>query len=164
MLPPGASRATKPRPVLPWCLPGRLFASPRQPSSLGRMLTLVLLLVTTQVPPVPGEPPLVSFCKQGRVSACEELKRLFPEKYAEVAAELAKAALRYETLRAADEAGRDDADAKDGEAAGVEAAGEVSGEPPNCDGQNHHVISRPIAKELERHETLGGLYEAAGTG
>ncbi|MBM7119099.1 hypothetical protein [Archangium primigenium] len=29
---------------------------------------------------------------------------------------------------------------------------------PECTGQTHHVISRPIAKELERHLTLGGHY------
>jgi hypothetical protein len=55
--------------------------------------------------------------------------------------ELTKAAPQREALRATDEA-----EAKDGE-------------PPNCDGQNHHVISRPIAKKLEDHELLHGLYE-----
>lgn len=34
-----------------------------------------------------------------------------------------------------------------------------SGEPPNCTGQNHHAISRPIARALERHLTLRGLYK-----
>ncbi|HVG63138.1 MAG TPA: Wall-associated protein precursor [Hyalangium sp.] len=123
------------------------------------MLPLLLLVVMAQGPAVPGETTLVSFCKQGRMAACQELKELFPEKYAEVMAELAKAALRRETLRAAEEAARDDADAKDTEATGVEASSEASGEPPNCDGQNHHVISRPIAKALEEHRTLRGLYE-----
>jgi hypothetical protein len=124
------------------------------------MLALLLLLVTAQgAPAVPGETTLVSFCKQGRLSACQELKTLFPEKYAEVQAELAKAALRLEALRAAEDATREDADAKDAEASGVEASAEASGEPPNCDGQNHHVISRPIAKALEEHRTLRGSYE-----
>ncbi|MDY7231032.1 Wall-associated protein precursor [Hyalangium rubrum] len=41
----------------------------------------------------------------------------------------------------------------------AEAAGEAAPEPPDCQGQNHHVISRPIAKVLEDHETLSGLYE-----
>lgn len=116
------------------------------------MLPLLLLLVATQVPAVPGETTLVSFCKQGRLTACEELKGLFPQKYAEVQAELAKTALRYEALRVAEEAARDDTDT-------AESAAEASGEPPNCDGQNHHVISRRIAKALEDHETLRGLYE-----
>jgi hypothetical protein len=126
---------------------------------MRRVLPLLLLLVTTQAPAVPGETTLVSFCKQGRLAACEELKKLFPEKYAEFQAELAKAALRQEALKAAEEVAHDDADAKDAEAAGVEASAEASGEPPNCDGQNHHVISRPIAQALEEHRTLHGLYE-----
>ncbi|WP_157232310.1 hypothetical protein [Hyalangium minutum] len=41
----------------------------------------------------------------------------------------------------------------------AEAEGEAAPEPPNCQGQNHHVISRPIAKVLEEHRTLSGLYE-----
>jgi hypothetical protein len=48
-------------------------------------------------------------------------------------------------------------DAEFAEAA--EAEGEAAPEPPDCQGQNHHVISRPIAKKLEEHETLRGLYE-----
>ncbi|WP_187345094.1 hypothetical protein [Cystobacter ferrugineus] len=32
-------------------------------------------------------------------------------------------------------------------------------EPPQCKGQNHHIISRPIAKGLSRHATLKGLFE-----
>lgn len=41
----------------------------------------------------------------------------------------------------------------------AEAAGEAAPEPPDCQGQRHHVISRPIAQMLEEHETLRGLYE-----
>jgi hypothetical protein len=32
-------------------------------------------------------------------------------------------------------------------------------EPPDCKGQNHHVISNPIAKQLADHNTLRGLYK-----
>lgn len=32
-------------------------------------------------------------------------------------------------------------------------------EPPDCNGQEHHVISTRIARELERHENLRGLYK-----
>jgi hypothetical protein len=48
-------------------------------------------------------------------------------------------------------------DAEFAEAA--EAEGVATPEPPDCQGQNHHVISRPIAKALEGHPTLHGLYE-----
>ncbi|WP_225412190.1 Wall-associated protein precursor [Stigmatella hybrida] len=117
------------------------------------MLPLLLLLITTQAPPVPGETTLVSFCKQGRMTACQELKKLFPDKYAE----LAKAALRQEAaVRGAEEAARGEADLNDAEAAGTQAA--ASGKPPHCDGQNHHIISRPIANALDEHRTLRGLY------
>jgi hypothetical protein len=56
---------------------------------------------------------------------------------------------------------KEDAQAKeDAEfAEAAEAEGEAAPEPPDCQGQNHHVISRPIAKALEDHETLRGLYE-----
>jgi hypothetical protein len=56
---------------------------------------------------------------------------------------------------------KEDAQAKeDAEfAEAAEAKGEAAPEPPDCQGQNHHVISRPIAKALEEHKTLRGLYE-----
>jgi hypothetical protein len=47
-------------------------------------------------------------------------------------------------------------DAEFAEAA--EAEGEAAPEPPDCQGQDHHVISRPIAKVLKDHKNLGGLY------
>lgn len=122
---------------------------------MGRMLPFLLVLVATQLPAVPGEGTLVSFCKQGRLTACEELKRLYPEKYAEVMAELAKAATRQETFRVAEEESREKAADESSEA---EASGS-SDEPPNCTGQEHHIISRPIAEALSKHETLAGLYE-----
>jgi hypothetical protein len=52
-------------------------------------------------------------------------------------------------------------EAPENESAKADDASEAgeSDEPPNCTGQNHHVISRPIARELERHPTLRGLYK-----
>ncbi|HYH95197.1 Wall-associated protein precursor [Hyalangium sp.] len=118
------------------------------------MLPLLVLLVATQVPAVPGEGTLVSFCKQGRLTACEELAKINPEKYAEVQAELAKAALSQEALKVAEEAARAEENAEANES----SESETSDEPPNCKGQNHPIISRPIAEQLEQHETLRGLY------
>jgi hypothetical protein len=114
------------------------------------MLQLLLLLVAAQVPAVPGETSLVSFCKQGSLSACKSLREINPRLAAEIEAETAKSALRLAALRAAEEEAQKGEDAK---------ADEDAPEPPDCKGQNHHVISRPIAKELERHKTLRGLYE-----
>lgn len=118
------------------------------------MLSLLVLLVATQGPAVPGESTLVSFCKQGRLSACQELRLIDPQKAAAAEAEAMKAALRIQTLRAAEEGARE----KEG-AEASEAGAETSGEPPDCKGQEHHIISRPISEELERHATLRGLYK-----
>jgi len=73
------------------------------------MLPLLLLLVASQVPAVPGEGTMVSFCKQGRLTACQELAKIDPAKAAELQAELAKAALSLEALRAAEEAAKEGA-------------------------------------------------------
>jgi uncharacterized Zn finger protein len=119
------------------------------------MLSLLILLVAAQAPAVPGEGTLVSICKQGRMSACQELAKVDPGKAAEIQAELAKTALRQEALRVAGEEAQEKGDTNTGES----SVAEVSGEPPNCNGQNHHIISRPIADALKEHETLAGLYE-----
>jgi hypothetical protein len=118
------------------------------------VLTLVILLVVSQVPAVPGESTLVSFCKQGRLSACQELAKLHPKEAARLQAELARAALGRETLKAAEEAGREEEDSS----AHASSEASSSGEPPHCQGQNHHVISHPIHKALKDHPTLRGLY------
>lgn len=67
----------------------------------------------------------------------------------------------YETTQAGTARLKEDAHAKeDAEFAdAAEAAGEAAPEPPDCQGQNHHVISRPIAEKLKDHDTLGELYE-----
>jgi hypothetical protein len=116
------------------------------------VLPLLLLLVTAQVPAVPGETTLVAFCKQGKLSACEALRQVNPRLVAQLEAEAAKSALGLEALKVAEE------EAKEEEEAKADEDTEPAPEPPNCQGQNHHVISRLIARELERHSTLRGLY------
>ncbi|HLL02373.1 MAG TPA: Wall-associated protein precursor [Myxococcaceae bacterium] len=118
------------------------------------MLSLLLIFLTAQVPAVPGETTLVSFCKQGREAACQELLRLDPRLAAKVMAEAAKSAQRLAAQRAAEEEAREKQDGETGE-----AEADAAPEPPDCKGQNHHVISRPIFKVLKDHLTLGGLYE-----
>ncbi|HLL03923.1 MAG TPA: hypothetical protein VK539_25280 [Myxococcaceae bacterium] len=113
------------------------------------MLPFLLLLVASQAPAVPGEGTLVSFCKQGRLSACQELAAVNPRKAAEIQAELAKIALSREALRVAEEEARDKDGATTDESSEVSATAEASDEPPNCTGQEHHIISRPIARELK---------------
>ncbi|MFL5345439.1 MAG: Wall-associated protein precursor [Hyalangium sp.] len=118
------------------------------------MIQLLLLLVSAQIPAVPGETTLVSFCKQGSLSACEALRQVNPKLAADIEAEVAKVALAREALKVAEEA-REKGDAKAEESSEAEA----SDEPPNCKGQEHHIISRPIAEELEKHRVLRGLYK-----
>ncbi|ATB28009.1 Wall-associated protein precursor [Melittangium boletus] len=108
----------------------------------------ILLLLLTQVPCAPNDLSLVCHCKQGMVSSCAVLRETDPK--------LADAVDKALTLaRVAEEVG------KAGEAIEAEAqASSDEPEPPDCKGQNHHVISRPIAKELDQHITLRGLYTA----
>ncbi len=97
----------------------------------------------------------MSFCKQGRLTACQELAKTHPQKAAELQAELAKTALKV-----AEEAAREQEEAETTESSeGETSEAGASDEPPDCKGQNHHIISRPIAKALENHKTLRGLYE-----
>jgi hypothetical protein len=111
------------------------------------MLALILLLVTSQVPAVPGETSLVSSCKQGMASACAALRQVDPKRAVE-------AERAFQVWKVAEEA-------REQEEARVEAEASPSApEPPDCKGQKHHVISRPIARQLERHPSLGGLYKA----
>jgi uncharacterized protein (DUF1800 family) len=110
------------------------------------MLPLLLLLIAAQLPAVPGETSLVSSCKQGKLSACEALKQVDPQKAARIARDLAR-------LKALEEA-RERAAADD-----AESATDASSEPPDCKGQNHHIISRPVAEELEKHDNLRGFFK-----
>jgi K+-transporting ATPase c subunit len=112
------------------------------------MLQLFFLLVATQVVPcTPSDSTVVCQCKQGRASACEILRQTSPQ--------LAEAIDRaVQAMKAAEEAQQQAEQAAKSEA--VAASG--SSEPPNCRGQQHHVISRPIAEALKDHETLRGFY------
>ena len=71
-----------------------------------------------------------------------------------IEAEALKAARQLAAQRAAEE----ESSSKD-EAKATEAEAEAAPEDSECQGQNHHAISRRIAKALEEHETLAGLYE-----
>lgn len=114
------------------------------------MLALFLLLVTAQVAPaVPGETTLISSCKQARLSACEALKQINPTKAAELLRHL-------ELMKAAEESAEESIAEGDEADSAVE---DTSPEPPECKGQDHHIISRPIARKLDVHLTLKGLFK-----
>ncbi|MGZ3458740.1 MAG: Wall-associated protein precursor [Archangium sp.] len=110
----------------------------------------ILLLLLVQIPCAPGESSAVCHCKQGMMTACQTLQLYEPEKAAEILAQLEKIAAQAKVV----EEERQKAEA----ALEAEAASDCS-EPKECKGQFHHLISRPIAKALEKHRTLRGLYK-----
>jgi hypothetical protein len=110
------------------------------------MLAVVLVLLA-QIPCAPNDLSVVCNCKQGVVSACDTLRLSEPRRVAEIEAAV-QAAAAVEAAKEAAEALRVEGETSP-----------ASPEPPECKGQKHHVISRPIAKALEKHETLSGHYK-----
>jgi hypothetical protein len=123
------------------------------------MFSSLLLVVLSQVMAcTPGEMSLVCNCKQGMVSACVTLVGDDAWKAAQVLDEVVEALEALE--QAAHMAGEGDKDKKKQLQAAAESLSQSLGssEPPHCKGQEHHLISRPIAKKLEDHPTLKGLF------
>jgi hypothetical protein len=110
------------------------------------MLALLLSLLVAQLPCSPGEFSVVCHCKQGLASACASVRVTNPKLADAIEAALAAAKLEEQV--------RQQQAARSAEA----GASPSAPEPPDCKGQKHHVISRPIAKELEEHQTLRGVY------
>nr|WP_257461328.1 Wall-associated protein precursor [Archangium lipolyticum] len=107
----------------------------------------ILLVLLAQVPCEGFETTVMCSCRQGIGSGCEALRQINPE----LAKKLESAAQAAAALEAAQKAAKE-----------VKVEGEsspASPEPPECKGQLHHAISRPIAEALERHETLSGHYK-----
>jgi hypothetical protein len=109
------------------------------------MLSVLLLILVTQIPCAQGESSAVCHCKQGMASACEAID---PRKAAEI-----EKALRV--LKADAEGGQQRIEAA---TSGSEATADDA-DPPDCKGQEHHLISKRIARALERHPTLTGVYK-----
>ncbi len=112
------------------------------------MLHVVMLLLFTQLPCAPGETSTVCFCKAGMLSACELLRASNPEKAVEILSKLEQVAAQAKVLEET---------AQQAEELKAQTSSDCS-EPTECKGQLHHVISRPIARELEKHPTLRGHY------
>ncbi|QRK11983.1 Wall-associated protein precursor [Archangium violaceum] len=108
----------------------------------------MVLVLLAGIPCEPYEGSIVCHCKAGMVSACVALRESNPELAKKVDAAI-------QAAKVLEEAGRKTEEAFDAEA----LASSASPEPPECKGQEHHVISRPIAKRLESHETLSGRYK-----
>ncbi|ATB28356.1 Wall-associated protein precursor [Melittangium boletus] len=120
------------------------------------MLSSLLLVLLTQVACTPGETSLVCGCKAGMVSACVTLAADDTRKAAQVLDQVQEA-LEQASLMAGE---GDENKTKQLQAVAESLSQSLgSSEPPQCKGQEHHLISRPIAKRLEEHPTLGGLYK-----
>lgn len=99
------------------------------------MLTTLLILVLSASPRCPpGEPRDACDCRQGKASACKTLRKTDPK----LAKEIEKA-----NAKRAEEAA-------DKQAAAKKVA---------TTGQEHHIISKSIAKALDSHPTLKGHYK-----
>nr|WP_257462512.1 Wall-associated protein precursor [Archangium lipolyticum] len=108
----------------------------------------VLLLLLAQAPCAPFETSALCGCKQRIATSCEALRQTHPK----LAEQLEHAAMEAAKVEAARKA----ADTLRTEGQSSPAAPE----PPDCKGQLHHIISRPIAQALEKHDTLRGHYTA----
>lgn len=120
------------------------------------LLPLILVLVTTQLPCGPREFSDTCKCKQGMATACEALRQT--DKKLADALEAAAHQAGREVVKASSAQGSEESESQVEEAA--QASSDDAPEPPECKGQNHHVISRPIARVLKEHRTLSGLYKA----
>ncbi|AKJ02799.1 hypothetical protein ATI61_117188 [Archangium gephyra] len=127
------------------------------------MLSSLLWMVLTQAMfCTPGEMSVVCHCKQGMVSACVTLVTDDAVRAARVLVEVQE---ELEALAQASPMAGKEGEKKKQKQRELQAAAESlseslgSSEPPQCKGQNHHPISRPIAKALEDHPTLKGLYK-----
>ncbi|HSP79591.1 MAG TPA: hypothetical protein VLQ93_13730, partial [Myxococcaceae bacterium] len=114
-------------------------------------------------------------CKQGVATACEAVRVVNPKLANALEKEAARRAAEEAAARAAKQileqaaAMESVVQAVEPQEASRQQAEEVADseartssgapEPPDCKGQLHHIISRPIAKALEEHRTLRGLYK-----
>ncbi|ATB28360.1 Wall-associated protein precursor [Melittangium boletus] len=118
--------------------------------------SLLLVLLTQAIACTPGETSLVCSCKAGMVSACVTLAADDTRKAAQVLDQVQEA-LEQASLMAGE---GDENKTKQLQATAESLSQSLgSSEPPQCKGQEHHLISRPIARKLEEHSSLKGLYK-----
>lgn len=110
------------------------------------MLTILLLLLTTQAACAPQEGTAVCACKHGSASACEVLRQVNPN-----LADSLESAFQI--------AAKVEQEQKTAASSHVEAEPSCDSSTPVCKGQLHHIISRPIADALDGHATLHGHYK-----
>jgi len=120
------------------------------------MLSSLLWVMLTQIACTPGETSLVCSCKAGMVSACVTLAADDTRKAAQVLDQVQET-LEQASLMAGE---RDESKTQQLQVVAESLSQSLgSSEPPQCKGQEHHLISRPIARKLEEHSSLKGLYK-----
>jgi hypothetical protein len=111
------------------------------------ILAIATALLISQIPCTPGESTIICGCKQGNASACTLLMETKPELARQIEQALAVAATGA------------DAALKEKEKEKAESISDC-GDPNNCNGQEHHIISKTIWKALDKHPTLSGKYKS----
>jgi len=127
-----------------------------------KILPVLMVMLLQGLPCVPGESSLVCHCKAGDVGPCLALVSQDAEQAKDLLEKVLKALDALEAaaeMGAGTRQGEKDREALEATAKALESE-QASAEPPDCKGQEHHVISRRIARALERHATLKGLYKA----
>lgn len=121
------------------------------------MYSSLLMMLLTQLACTPGETSLVCHCKAGMVSACVILAGEDTRRAALVLDEVQEVLEQASSM----EEKRDENKQQQLESA-AEALSEALGcsEPPQCKGQEHHLISRRIANQLSKHPVLKGFFKS----
>jgi hypothetical protein len=125
------------------------------------MVSAVVMTVLTQVFTCsPSDMSAVCNCKAGMMSACATLLADEPENAERLLNQVEGALTALEALQMAGKAKSDKDNAEKERLQKIaQAIGGETSEPPNCKGQEHHLISRRVARELEKHRTLKGLFK-----
>jgi hypothetical protein len=126
------------------------------------MLSSVWLMVLAQIAVcVPGETTFVCKCKAGMVTACVTLVGQNPQRAAQLLKEVVEALDELDALEHASRMTKDDEKKQQELQTAAESLSQSLGHStlPDCKGQQHHLISRPIARRLGEHPTLKGLYK-----
>jgi hypothetical protein len=120
-------------------------------------MVAILFLLLAQVPCLPTDSTVVCHCKQGSASACAALRPVQPRLVEEIEKAAAKAAALEALESRKLEEGRNETTKKEEKEGAQESSN--APEPPDCEGQDHHPISKLIAKALDEHPKLRGLYK-----
>jgi hypothetical protein len=104
------------------------------------LLPLIVVLVTTQLPCGPREFSDTCKCKQGMATACEALRQTD-----KALADALEAAANQAVREVVQASSAQESEASESQVEEAAQASSEAPEPPECTGQKHHIISKPIA-------------------